>query len=328
MSTITATTTTKIMSVGSRRILPHLRRRIGGISSPSSSLAFSTSTSTPSPSKDSSSWVTTEFLEDDKRVALLKLHRAPANALSLEMCQEISAALRNLEAEKSTTAVVLSSALPNKIFSAGLDISTELYKPDLDRLPEFWKSFQQLFLDLYGSKSFTTIAAIEGPAPAGGCMLALSCDYRLMDASFNSHSNIGLNESHLGIVAPPWMCQQYIDVLGHRQAELALLSGLLFPPEYALEVGLVDELVHADDNGDANVQDAAIAKAKEFVRIPQGARAAVKQLTRGPLLDKLENDRERDADFFCEFVTSDNAQMALGRYLEAMAASKASKKKK
>jgi 3,2-trans-enoyl-CoA isomerase len=321
-------------TIGSRRILPHLRRRILGISSSaSSSLEFSTSTPSPSPS----SWVTTEVLEDDKRIALLKLHRAPANALSLEMCQEISAAIRNLEEEHSTTAVVLSSALPSKIFSAGLDISTELYKPNLDRLPEFWKSFQQLFLDLYGSKDLTTIAAIEGPAPAGGCMLALSCDYRLMDASPKNRSNIGLNESHLGIVAPPWMCQQYIDALGHRKAELALLSGILFPPEQALKIGLVDELVRADDNGDDNleaaggrssVEDAAISKAKEFVRIPQGARAAVKQLTRGPLVDKLERDREKDVDVFCEFVTSDNVQVAIGRYLEAMVASKASKKKK
>ncbi len=285
---------------------------------------------------------------------MVKLQRAPANALCLEFCQEISEAIRKLEHESSTTTtMILSSGLPNKIFSAGLDISTELYQPDSDRLPEFWKSFQQVFLDLYGSTTLTTIAALEGPSPAGGCMLALSCDYRIADASLASKVAIGLNESHLGIVAPPWMCQQYTDVLGHRQAELALISGRLFNPQEALKMGLVDELVgreentttttNDDDDDDSEttatttttsstaaattaVERAAIARAKELVRIPQDAKAAVKELTRMPLIKSLIEDRETDVDFFCNFVTSDNVQVAIGRYLEALAAGKKKKK--
>jgi 3,2-trans-enoyl-CoA isomerase len=96
--------------------------------------------------------------------------------------------------------MILTSSLPS-IFSAGLDL-TELYKPDPSRLPKFWESFQQLYIDLYGSR-LAIIAAMNGHAPAAGCMLALSSDYRIM-----SKGKIGLNESKLGICAPPWLGQQ------------------------------------------------------------------------------------------------------------------------
>lgn len=311
-------------SLGRRRILSGLAGR----------QAFgraSFSTSSTSSTSSSSSWVTTRRPDDgDDRIAIVEMHRKPANALSMEMCREISGAIRTLQDDETTTAVVLASTLPNRIFSAGLDVPTELHRPDSDRLPEFWNSFQQLFLDLYGCLDLTTVAAIEGPAPAAGCMLALSCDYRaVLD---KPSAVIGLNESHLGIVAPPWMCRQYIDVLGHRDAELALLSGILFPPKAALAKGLVDELVVEDDDGGSGEEAsptlrAALSKAKEFAGIPEGARAATKKLTRGPLLTTLEKDRERDADFFCEFVAADPVQAALGRYLEALAEKAAASKK-
>jgi 3,2-trans-enoyl-CoA isomerase len=105
-----------------------------------------------------------------------------------------------LEANEKVQAMILTSGL-NSIFSAGLDL-TELYSPDADRLPRFWESFQQVFLDLYGSR-LATIAAMNGHALAAGCMLALSCDYRIM-----SKGTIGLNESKLGIAAPPWLGKQ------------------------------------------------------------------------------------------------------------------------
>ena len=285
----------------------------------------------------------------------------------MEMCAELSNAIKTVEeCTPAATAMVLSSSLQNNIFSAGLDIGTELYKPDLDRLPKFWWSVQQLFLDLYGCTQLTTVAAMGGHAPAAGCMMALSCDYRVMSFSTTTtttttttskgknakkNGKIGLNECHLGIVAPPWMCQQYIDVLGHRKAELALLSGILFAPNEALENGLIDELVDVDVdvdivageddvNNDANddenenpmdiniIERAALKKANEFVRIPSDARAAVKKLTRRPLIDTLIKDRERDIESFCNFVTSDPVQTNIGNYLEALSMASKSKSKK
>mmetsp|Transcript_28946 Transcript_28946/g.67981 ORF Transcript_28946/g.67981 Transcript_28946/m.67981 type:complete len:345 (+) Transcript_28946:210-1244(+) len=319
----------KLLSVGRNPMLVLLRYRASTMRpirdrSPlaASLLSFSTSAST------SLSWVTTEYPpEDNGRVALVRMNRKPANALSLELCAELSETIQTIRSQnhhrKQTTAVVLASSLPG-IFSAGLDIGQELYQPDADRLPKFWWQVQQLFLDLYGCSQLTTVAALGGHAPAAGCMLALSCDYRIIldSPSTKTPPSIGLNESHLGIVAPPWMARQFIDVLGHRRGELALLQGTMFPPNAALERGLVDQLLTLDDNKEpfAMLEETALAKAREFARIPPQARAAVKDLTRSPLVEQLVEDRERDIDDFCTFVTSETVQRNIGAYLEALRA--------
>lgn len=108
--------------------------------------------------------------------------------------QALSGAVKEAEQDKKIQALVLRSANPS-IFSAGLDLQ-EMHKPEMDRLRNFWTSFQQLYIDLHGSR-LACIAAIEGHAPAAGCMLALSCDYRIM-ASDMPKITIGLNETRLG----------------------------------------------------------------------------------------------------------------------------------
>ena len=86
-----------------------------------------------------------------------------------------------------TAALVLTSNVP-RIFSGGIDIS-ELYEPKKERLELFWRSLQDLWLKFYGLR-LPTVAAINGAAPAGGCMLSICCDERIMLASAGI---IGLN---------------------------------------------------------------------------------------------------------------------------------------
>lgn len=95
-------------------------------------------------------------LSVDSGVATVTMQNGPVNALSLEMCQALSSAIRTAEAESSTQALILQSASPT-IFSSGLDIM-EMHKPNSDRLVEFWRSFQDLYFALYGSR----LACIAG----------------------------------------------------------------------------------------------------------------------------------------------------------------------
>lgn len=74
-----------------------------------------------------------------------------------------------------------------KIFSVGFDVR-ELYKPDLQRIREFWRVVQDCWLKLYGSL-YPTAAAINGHNPAAGCFFTMACEYRVM----LPNSKIGLS---------------------------------------------------------------------------------------------------------------------------------------
>jgi len=196
-------------------------------------------------------------MEETKGFAVVSMSKPPVNSLSLEMIQSLSQTLGQLEKEKCR-GVILTSALP-KIFSAGLDIR-EMYKPEEERLRNFWYSLQGLWLQLYGSK-MATVALINGHSPAGGCLLAISCDYRIM---VGEKFRIGLNETQLGIVAPYWFRDSMINTVGTRQTEMALQLGTLFSSEEALNIGLVDEVI--PDQTSATTL--AESKMKEFLKIP------------------------------------------------------------
>jgi 3,2-trans-enoyl-CoA isomerase len=246
-------------------------------------------------------------LQDDTGVGILTMNRPPANTLSLEMFRAMSEAIQTAEANSKIQALIVASSSP-KIFSAGLDLA-ELYQPDHDRIATFWNSFQQLYLDLYGSR-LSTFAAMGGHAPAAGCMIALSCDYRLFSST---GGKIGLNESLLGIAAPPWLGQQYMDTIGHRRAELALSLGTLYSPQEAMDIGLVDKLIT-----DGDVVDAAMKEALKWIKIPMEARVGAKELTRGRQIQNLVQNRQADTDQFLAFVTKDSVQKSLGMYIEQM----------
>ncbi len=226
-------------------------------------------------------------------------------------CLDISSAIKEIEANKKVQAVVLASSNP-AILSAGLDL-TELYNPDKERLPKFWGSFQQLFLDLYGSR-LAVIGAIEGHAPAAGCMLAMACDYRVMASSDGEkHGTIGLNEAQFGIAAPPWLGQLMIRTIGFRKGEQALTLGALYSPEDALNIGLVDKVVKSE-----TVLDASYEAARTFAKIPPQARVASKMLARKEYLDELIENRDADTSHFCNFILNDTVQLGLGAYLEKL----------
>ncbi|CAH1802704.1 unnamed protein product, partial [Owenia fusiformis] len=238
-------------------------------------------------------------------IATIAMDKKPVNSLNLEFLTELSLTLEKLENEKCK-GLILTSALP-KIFSAGLDI-LEMYQPKEERLRQFWSTLQDVWLRLYGSP-LVTIAAISGHSPAGGCLLSLSCDYRIMADNYT----IGLNETKLGIVAPFWFVDTMHNVVGHRQTEMALQLGTMFSSQEALSIGLVDRVV-----GEGETVDAAKKEMSQWVKIPGYARQLSKMQLRKPTIDKLVARKEDDINYFATFITKDGVQKAMGMYLESL----------
>ncbi|XP_023293353.2 enoyl-CoA delta isomerase 1, mitochondrial [Lucilia cuprina] len=250
--------------------------------------------------------LTTVEVNDKTGVAVLTMNRPPVNGLNLELLRDIHNSIEEIESNKSRGLILTSSS--STIFSAGLDIM-EMYKPNQDRLKEFWTTLQDTWLALYGS-SVPTAAAINGHSPAGGCLLATSCEYRVMLPNYT----IGLNETKLGIVAPKWFMYAFCNVLPRRVAELALTQGKMFSSEEALKAGLVDEL--------AQTKEEALAKCEQFfgtfAKTNPFARAMTKQQFRSKDLQQFEDERAQDLEAFIFFINQPNVQKGLGLYLESL----------
>lgn len=243
--------------------------------------------------------------DTDTDISIISMARTPVNSLNTELMSALKASLLEAQSNRSK-GIILTSTLPT-IFSAGLDI-VEMYTTDKKKLTDFWQTFQDTWLTLY-SMDIPTTAAINGASPAGGCLLAISTEYRVFVEGKHS---IGLNETQLGIVAPKWMRDLYISLLGCRQAELALLRGLLFKPEQALKLGLVDEIATDKTN--------AIEKCKKYIlsyeNIPEMGRATTKLEIRNDLIQWMKKNKEADTETFVKYMQLPKVQAGLKFYIE------------
>ncbi|XP_045676662.1 enoyl-CoA delta isomerase 1, mitochondrial [Phyllostomus hastatus] len=238
-------------------------------------------------------------------IAVMKLKNPPVNSLSLELLTELVINLEKLENDKTFRGIILTSDCPG-VFSAGLDL-TEMCGKNPAHYAEYWKAMQELWLRLYLS-NLVLIAAINGASPAGGCLISLTCDYRVL--ADNPKYVIGLNETLLGIVAPFWFQDTLMNTIGHRASEHALQLGSLFPPAEALQVGMVDKVVPEDQ-----VQSTALSVMAQWLSIPDHARQLTKNMMRKPTADRLVKQRDSDIQNFVSFISRDSIQKSLQVYL-------------
>jgi len=129
------------------------------------------------------------------QIAEISLARAPVNALSLSLLEQLIAALRRAAADENVRAVVLTSALPRR-FSAGLDLRLMLGKPAAEVRRLLDKLYVEL-ADVQYNLGKPSIAAVGGSARGGGMTLAISCDVLIAGES----ATFGYPEIDLGLVS-------------------------------------------------------------------------------------------------------------------------------
>eukprot|EP00697_Spironema_sp_BW2_P013174 gnl/Spiro4/3139_TR1524_c0_g1_i1.p1 gnl/Spiro4/3139_TR1524_c0_g1~~gnl/Spiro4/3139_TR1524_c0_g1_i1.p1 ORF type:complete len:243 (+),score=70.06 gnl/Spiro4/3139_TR1524_c0_g1_i1:143-871(+) len=235
------------------------------------------------------------------------MQRAPVNALNLELLQELKHAIVACERDQDCRGLLLTSSTP-RVFSTGLDV-LEMYRPDETRLHFFWEALQDLWLTLYVSP-LATAAAITGHSTGAGCLLACSCDYRVMA---EGQFTIGMNEAQLGMIPPWWFCETLRHTVGTRQAERLLQTGTLVNPRQALAIGLVDSVVAPEE-----LEATSIAELTKFSSVWTLPRADVKCSLRDQLAERLKDSRNSDLERFMMFCFSPGIQAGIGRYVESL----------
>jgi 3,2-trans-enoyl-CoA isomerase len=166
-------------------------------------------------------------LEPDGHIAHIKLSRGVTNAIDPD----------TVDADENLTSVILESS-NDKFFSIGLDVPflLELHGAELQAFSE---TFNRLCMRLY-TFPFPTVAAITGHAVAGGCILAMCCDHRVIS---EGRKLIGVNEVRLALPVPFAADTIMRHELGARSSRIVMETGELYPSEEAFRLGLVDEVV-------------------------------------------------------------------------------------
>eukprot|EP00756_Hemistasia_phaeocysticola_P043629 Hpha_TRINITY_DN17209_c0_g1::TRINITY_DN17209_c0_g1_i1::g.17755::m.17755/K13238/DCI; 3,2-trans-enoyl-CoA isomerase, mitochondrial len=232
------------------------------------------------------------------------LSNGAVNVLNRETLIEGTKLLWELEQDGVKGLVVTGAG---KVFSAGLDIN-EFAGPSEEALREYWTLVQGFWLKLYTSK-ITTVAAINGAAPAAGTLVTHGCDYRVM--TDNPRAVIGLNEAKLGLAAPSWLAEAYVDTFtSRRRGELATIRGDLLNPQTALAEGVVDEVVEH-----ANVMQQAETRLSELLALPTVSVQMHKEMFRHGKAQWLSQNMKADTDTLVRCILNPSVQEVITGYL-------------
>lgn len=245
-------------------------------------------------------------LTDRNGVTILRLEHGKAHALDLELARAITERLGKLDRDPGPRALVLTGT--GSIFSAGVD----LYRL-LDGGPAYVRAFvpalTDTFLQLFAF-SRPVIAAINGHAIAGGCVLAAACDYRLMT---RGDARIGVPELRVGVPFPLVAVEILRFATSPAHLQELLYQGKTYPVDEASARGLVDEVVAPD-----RLIERACEVADQLAAEPAARFRITKRQLRAPALESIRRHaHETDADVAAEWQRPES-QAAIRAYLEGL----------
>lgn len=236
-------------------------------------------------------------------VVELRLARPPANALDPQLVAALRSAI-NAAPAQGARGIVLSGR-PG-MYSGGLDVPALLHLE-----PAALRQFLRDFFELCGAiacSQVPIVAAITGHSPAGGAVLSIFCDYRVMARSVDPAKpfRIGLNEVQVGLSVPSVIQFGLQRLVGTYRAERLMVAGAMLEAEQALRVGFVDELAEVDQ-----VVPRAIAWLQDLLKLPLQAMSTTRRLARRDLAETFADPGKWLLDEFAAAWFSDETQGVL-----------------
>ena len=238
----------------------------------------------------------------------IRLAGPRGNAMSQALVSDLSTALRTVGGEPSVKAILLASAHP-KLFCPGLDL-VALSEVTREDMGAFMLDFSALLTDLFALKK-PVVAAVNGAAVAGGCLLALTADWRIAKRG----TMLGLNEVKVGVPLP-WSAVMLLRTAAPAYAHTAVaLLGRNFEGDAAVRAGLVNEVT------DPEAFDATVAeRLAEFADKDAFAFGVTKGYLRGATVAAM---RDRETGLLDEFLDGWFSEATQARIQKAVAALKA-----
>jgi enoyl-CoA hydratase len=208
------------------------------------------------------------------RVAVLRMTHGKANALDLELSEALTAQLERFARSDAAALVVTGEG---RMFSAGVDL-LRVVDGGAAYVRRFLPSVNRMFETLFASAR-PVVAAVNGHAIAGGCVMACAADYRLMA---REAGRIGIPELLVGVPFPVAALEIMRAAAPPQHLQALVYRGVAFTAEAAQQHGLVDAVVDPD-----RLLDEAIGAAEALAAIPAAAFSLTKQQLRAPAMERI-----------------------------------------
>jgi enoyl-CoA hydratase len=238
-------------------------------------------------------------VEERSGVAVVRLRHGKVNALDLELLQAITAAMRDVQ---ESAAVVITGT--GTAFSAGVDLQ-RIVAGGPSYVQEFLPALSAAFMAIF-DRPGPVLAAINGHAIAGGCVIAAACDVRVM-----SQGKIGLAELSVGVPFPPSAMEILRHVAGPAAGHLVLTAALLDPPQ-ARSIGLIDDIEAPD-----TLLDSVLSQAQAMAQIPADVFAFSKLQLQQPARERIAA-RSGDGEAVLAMWSSARTRDAVTGYLSTL----------
>jgi len=229
----------------------------------------------------------TVVLSVEDGLATATLQRAHGNAINAELTKDLTSACR--EAARDDTIQGLMLAGEGKLFCPGLDLQ-ELSELDRAEMERFVADFATCIAELYAFPK-PMVAAIHGHAVAGGCVLTLTADWRVLRPG----ALVGLNEVRVGVPLPFGVSLILRESVPRLHLEEVALLGKNYRDQAALEAGLVHE-IYAGDAFEEHCRE----RLREFATRDLGALMITKRYLRSSIVERIRENGTRDVPEFVD----------------------------
>ncbi len=241
-------------------------------------------------------------VESHGQVTVVRMDHGKANALDTTLCRDLAARFGELERDGHGAAVLTGQG---PIFSAGVDLLA-LRDGGPGYLEEFMPALSEAFLAVFNC-SVPVVAAVNGHAIAGGCILTSACDHRVMN---DGHGRIGVTELLVGVPFPITALEILRFAVGTPRLKELTYTGRTYTAAEAVRLGLIDEAVE-----EGSVLERAVAVAGDLAALPPEPLRHTRRQIRGPALDRIAQERTTD-DLVHRMWDSPAARAKVGEYVQ------------
>ena len=223
------------------------------------------------------------------RCATVTLDNGKVNAINTDLARDLHNAFLDLDGDDTVDGIVLAGR--ENCFSAGLDVRM-LATSDVAGLREFFRAYLTALQTMVRC-SKPVVAAMTGFAPAGGTVLALTADYRVM--AIGKKHTVGMNEFNMSLQIPKMMADIYAHYRGEAGAWADVQRARMYGAEAAVELGLVHEALPVEE-----VLPRAEAYCRQLMQVHHPVFHRTKRYLRRGLLAAVDQEVEQMVDVIAE----------------------------